>query len=347
MQLNKSQNVTNDLNSLFCNNKLKSCLVNESSSSSMDILLNLPQEKASNTFPHGQLICFYGPPGTGKTTIIKNEFKHFISIEADILKTRQGTLDFMERISSTSLPIVIDNWESVSDLIGIREIDKAVSKNSPTIFISHTPIKLTKETILYECPNKEDFRRRELGPGMDTFETPKDYVHRLLRGDWKSVKIGDVTHEHGHVWSIIQENYPDRTDLMSDIADLMSEADLIDSLIYQQSDWGVVMPLFTAVSCLQPCSLMNPSNKVPRTGSMWTKYQNACMRQKKLDALFLRSGRKLSHDALCTVIKNQFQKDDFSACKEYNLEPTDIDVLGHVTGPFKPKILAAAKKLCV
>lgn len=335
------------MTSLLSKSKLKICFVNESSSeSSMDILLKIKKEKQSNIFTRGELTCFYGPPGTGKTTLIKNEFEHFISVDSDVLKTKQGTLDFFERLSGTTIPIVIDNWESVQDLVGTREIQTAISKNSPTIFVSLSPIKLTKETLLFECPNKEDFRRRELGSGMDSFETPKEYAHRLLRGGWKNVHVGDVTHEYGHVWSIIQENYPDRTDKLSEIADLMSEADVIDTYIFQQSDWGVIMPLFTSISCIQPCSLMKPSDKIPRTGSMWTKYQNMCMRHKKLEALFQRSNRKLTRDALDTVIRVQFQKEDYSACKEYNLEPQDIDVLGHMIGPFKPKIITNAKKSC-
>jgi hypothetical protein len=208
---------------------------------------------------------------------------------------------------------------------------------------------MTPKTILIECPHKEDFRRAHLEGTPDAFETPKEYVHRLLRGDWQDVRIGDITHEHGHVWSIIQENYPDRingdVDLMSRIADNMSEADLIDTDVYEQSDWGVIMPLFTMVSCIEPCKNMISLKTVPRAGSMWTKYQNMCMRRKKLDAIFRRSN-KLTREALDSVIRLQFQNGDYSACQEYKLEPQDIDVLGHVIGPFKPKVIALAKKLC-
>jgi len=105
------------------------------------------------------------------------------------------------------------------------------------------------------------------------------------------------------------------------------------------------MPLFTMTSCIQPCRLMRPMNKTPRTGSLWTKYQNICMRHKKLDTL-LRRTNKLSRDALSMVIRLQFLEGDYSACSEYKLEPSDIDVLGHIIGPFKPRVVTAAKKAC-
>jgi hypothetical protein len=91
---------------------------------------------------------------------------------------------------------------------------------------------------------------------------------------------------------------------------------------------------------------MKSMNKVPRTGSLWTKYQNICMRHKKLEALMRRSN-KLSRDAIDTVIRLQFLTCDYSACSEYKLEPSDIDVLGHIIGPFKPRVVTAAKKACV
>ena len=69
-----------------------------------------------------------------------------------------------------------------------------------------------------------------------------------------------------------------------------------------------------------------------------------CMRQKKLSALYHRT--HLTRDAFDTVIRAQFQKEDFSACKEYAMESQDIDVLGHVIGPFKTRVINAAKKVC-
>ncbi|NBX50295.1 hypothetical protein EBT25_10210 [bacterium] len=320
----------------------------------MDRFLNLIQQKPKGTlFAPGTLTCLYGRPGSGKTTLLKNEFQTYISIDAEVLKTKQGTLDLLERLKGTHVPIVIDDWESVCELIGVREIQGPISPKSPTVIVAHTPVKHTQHTLLYECPYKEDFRRSVLdaqgNSTPDVFESPKDYVHRLLRGEWKDVRVGDVTHEHGHVWSIVQENYPDRVsgnvETMCTIAQLMSDADLIDTEVYENSDWNVVMPLFTMVSCLVPCKLMTPSKAVPRTGSFWTKFQNMCMRRKKLETMFRRSNL-LTREALDIVIRVQFLKGDYSACKEYLLEPSDIDVLGHFIGPFKPKIISAAKKSC-
>ena len=346
------------INALFSHNKLRICLVRDSSSSEsldMDRFLNIKSEKPLSPcdaiFAPGKLTCVHGKPGTGKTTLVKQKLGHCLFLDPEIFKTRQGTLDMFERLRYSILPIVIDDWESVCDLIGIREISGAVSPKSPTVIIALTPIKISGATF-HECRGI-DYRREKLAihsnSAPDEFESPKEYVHRLLRGEWKNVKLGDVTHEHGHVWSIVQENYPDRVngDLnkLSRIADLMSDADIIDTRIYDQYDWGVIMPLFTIVSCIQPCQIMTPMNKVPRTGSLWTKYQNMCMRRKKLETMFRRTNT-LTREALDSVIRLQFLKGDFSACKEYQLEPCDIDVLGHVIGPFKASVTNQAKKAC-
>jgi len=298
----------------------------------------------------GVLTCIHGKSGTGKTTLVKQKLGHCIFLEPCVFKSRQGTLDMFERLQYSILPIVIDDWESVHDLIGAREIQGAISSKSPTVIIALAPIKTA--TAYHECTGV-NHRRVTLdvhgNADPDQFETPKEYVHRLLRGDWKNVSVGDTTHEHGHVWSIVQENYPDRVngdlDTMSHIAQLMSDSDLVDTDIYDQYDWGIVLPLFTMMSCIQPCQLMKPLNKIPRTGSLWTKYQNICMRHKKLETMFRRSN-KLSRDAIDSVIRLQFLSGDYSACAEYKLEPSDIDVIGHIIGPLKPRIITAAKKAC-
>ena len=329
--------------------KLKSCLVKDSSSS-MDRFLNSVQQKDSTSlFAPGALYCLHGRPGCGKSTYLAQLFPVRITIDPDVFKTKQGTLDFFERLRGTRVPIIVDDWEAVCDLVGVREIEGPISLHSPTILVAHAPI---KNVQCIEMPNQRDFRRDTLddqgNSAPDMFESPKDYVHRLLRGEWKNVRIGDVTHEHGHVWSIVQENYPDRVkslDTLAQIAEYMSEADLIDTDIYDTGEWNIVMPLFTSVSCIRPCQLMEPSKKVPRTGSFWTKHQNMCMRQKKLDTMFRRHVPPLTIDALHTVVKAQFEKEDYSSCVDYSMDPADIDVLGHIIGPFKPKILSAAKKI--
>ena len=309
-----------------------------------------PQSPCDATFAPGLLTCVHGKPGIGKTTLVKQKLGHCIFLDPEVFKTRQGTLDMFERLKYSILPIVIDDWESVCDLIGTREIEGAISSKSPTVVIAFTPIKFSNQTVFHECKGP-DLRREKLdvygNAAPDDFETPKDYVHRLLRGDWKNVNIGDVTHEHGHVWSIVQENYPDRVngnlDTLVQISNLMSDADILDTKIYDHFEWGTVMPLFTIISCIQPCKLMKPMNKVPRTGSLWTKYQNICMRRKKLETMFRRSNL-LTRDALDSVIRLQFLKGDYSACREYHLEPSDIDVLGHIIGPFKASVISQAKK---
>lgn len=320
----------------------------------MDKFIQEKRTRESSHFPSGTLTCLYGRPGCGKTSFLQSEFGHYISIEPDILKTKQGTLDFFERLTHTKSPIVFDNWESLEDLIGIREITGPISPFSPSIIVSHTPVKHTKNIRLLQCPTHEhDFRRSSLdtqgNSRPDTFETARDYVHRLMRGNWNNVRIGDLIHEPGHVWSIIQENYPDRVkslDVLCTISELMSDSDLLNSYMYRENDWYVSSRVLTVTSCIYPCRLMIPSKVSPRPGSFWTKYQNMCMRRKKLDALFQRSNKILTRETLELVIKNQFQKEHYTACQEYSLDPSDIDILGHIIGPFKQKAVTALKKVC-
>lgn len=316
----------------------------------MDRFLNTRQQKYESTlFASGKVTCFWGRTGSGKTTRLKNEFENTIVVDPEILKSKQSTLDFFERLRGTHVPIIFEDWEAIQDLIGIREITGPISPHSPTIIVAHKPVKVTSDTVCIEWSGG-DLRRQELDGEPDLFETPKEYVHRLMRGNWKGVNPGDIVHEHGHVWSIVQENYLDRVkgdlDKMARIADLMSEADIIDTDVYEQSDWGVILSLFTLVACIYPCRIMNSLKSEPRTGSFWTKYQNICKREKNIQALLGRSKGydPLTIDAIHIAFRNQFLKEDFSLCKEYRLQPCDIDVLNHIIGPFKPRIVSLAKK---
>jgi hypothetical protein len=339
-------------NVLFSSNKFNICRVKESSSSStMERFLNTyKQNHESTIFANGKITCFWGRPGSGKTTRLKQEFEHSIIIDPEILKSKQTTLDFFERLGKTHIPVIFEDWEAIQDLIGIREITQSISPYSPTIIVSHRPVKLTNNTVCIEWSG-EDLRRRTLSGTMDIFETPKEYVHRLMRGNWDDVSPGDIVHEHGHVWSIVQENYPDRIkgdiDKMAYIANLMSEADVIDTDFYDQNDWSIVLAVFTLVSCISPCRLMNSIKSEPRTGSLWTKYQNICKREKNIQSLLKRSrGTEypLTIDAIQMAFRMYFLNEDFSLCKEYRLQPCDIDVLNHIIGPFKPKFITLAKK---
>lgn len=322
-----------------------------SSSSTMDRFLTTRQQKCESLiFANGKITCVWGRPGSGKTTRLKREFEHMIVMDPEVLKSKQSTLDFFERLRGTHVPIVFEDWEAIQDLIGIRELTGPVSPYSPTVIVAHKPVKITNDTVCIEWSG-EDLRRRELDGDPDVFETPKEYVHRLMRGNWQGVRPGDIVHEHGHVWSIVQENYPDRVkgdlDTAARIAELMSEADIIDTDVYEQSDWGIVLALFTLVACIYPCRLLKSMKSEPRTGSFWTKYQNACKREKNIKTLLGRSlgtSCPLSFDAIHFIFRNQILQEDFSSCKEYRLQPCDIDVLNHIIGPFKPRLVSMAKK---
>mgnify|MGYP003349376930 CR=1 FL=1 len=77
----------------------------------------------------GRAVCILGKSGIGKTWTVADTFQgHFIDLDADILKTKQKTVDFLERVRYSDLPVVIDEYESLSDLVGLWEIKEPPSQ---------------------------------------------------------------------------------------------------------------------------------------------------------------------------------------------------------------------------
>jgi hypothetical protein len=256
------------------------------------------------------------------------------------------------------VPIVVDNWESVSDLIGVREIDGPVS-HGPLVIIARLPIQLTAQTIMYPLAEMTPEQLIALAPtghprahilaekcrgdvrvylqslsfesdDSDIFETPREFVEKLLTDPNPVRFMGRTVHEHGYVWGMIQENYVDTKGLTletcADLTDSLSLADMYDTKIYADGAWDTLMPYFIEAACIRPCALINTclGLKRLRAGSMWTKYQNMCMRAKKI------SGTRLSHDALMTL-RVYIEHEQYDVLRDYAyLDASVIDVLNHI-----------------
>lgn len=83
-----------------------------------------------------------------------------------------------------------------------------------------------------------------------------------------------------------------------------------------------------------------------RPGSTWTKYQNMCMRAKRIQAMSRRlPGKELTLDEL-QLLREYAERGEVGPLKEYGLVPQDIDTLNHLSPlkKMKAKTLAALKK---
>lgn len=326
----------------------------------------------STHFLPGTVTCVYGRPGIGKTHFVTRELGSYVHLDHQILKGKQSTLDFFERLKYTSSPVIIDNWESVSDLIGIREIKGPVSKG-PLVVVAHTPVELTDGTILYEMPImkpeaiaglapehpdalelahacKGDVRAflrslKHTSDRPDTFKTPREIVTDLLTSKVPSEYLTKTLHEHGYVWAMVQENYVDTKGLTMDtcatIAESFSLADVYDQKIYSDGMWDNLMSYFVLTGCVTPCALMNQklSTSRLRSGAMWTKFQNMRMRAKRIQET------RLGHDAL-SILRLYVEQGEFDLLDHYKLNASAIDAMNHIVigQKLKPRLVENAKK---
>lgn len=343
------------LSSFVSNMRFKICLVIEVSSSDM--------------IPDKGIVNFWGPPGTGKTTFFKN-IPH-IPFDHDILKSKEKTIDFLQRMNYSKLPLVLDDFELVETLTGISELKGR--KNYPFYIISNEKIGTVPDCIYYEhIPNIESFaesigikpcevqKRLEKTNGnmttvkldhlffdseRDTRYCPKSYVSTLLTlGENKTSTefLDRVMFEHGNTLGIIHENYLDYSNscgTLADIANSFSIADMIDKDIYSEISWHLVT-YFNVSSCLIPATLIKKEGsnikkkKELRPGSIWTKYSNACMKSNRLKRL------KVSRDCIDLCIK-------YINIEGLNIsfDSYDLDTLNQLSllEKIKPKILTKLK----
>ena len=164
----------------------------------------------------------------------------------------------------------------------------------------------------------------------DEFKSSKDIIIDIL---CKPVKFDNsqTVHEHGHVRDVINGNYLNSEGCdMVKISESLSLADVLDVEMYK-GEWQT-MPYYICAGISVPKyymgKLLNPNDIKP--GSTWTKYGNYKMRYQKLKNIRERSGNRLSTEEL-QVIKLYAIKGDFSRALSYNIEPSDFDVINHLS----------------
>jgi hypothetical protein len=346
----------------------------------MDRFLNSRTEQKPSEFTTlGQVVCVLGKSGIGKTWAVRKAYPLALELTWNILKSKQDTINFLEKIQGSNVPVILDEYESVAELIGLKEITGPPTKNQFIITSQVIPnfdfkfttydfpvltnlqmkllVPMAKEIVIEESLG--DIRKviqslNFSSDYWDDFCSPREFVNEIVTtngtinpGDY----IGACLQEPGNIVSIIHENYTNASEgkFRSEIVmEHLSTADIIDARIYA-GDWDV-LPFFNLHGCILPAIEIGHSLQGPlRPGSTWTKYQNMCMRVKKIRNMSQRTpGRNLSMDSIM-LLRDYAEQGNADILREYNLEPADIDVLNHLS-PYrkiKAKTVSLLKKCLV
>jgi hypothetical protein len=267
--------------------------------------------------PKKGIINVYSPPGTGKSTFFS---KKGIQFDHEILKTKEKTLDFLEKMKYSMFPLILDDYELVQSLSGTKEFTKGMFTRGAFYVISTEridqdwidqwyefpgvcPLEFAKsfnnvsESVVIEtlAKNKGNMSRTKLdletfSSHRDIFMSSKEYIVNLLKDPNPINNIHKYLSEHGNTFCIIQENYTSVKDSSIDeiasIAHDFSDAEIIDVKMYSDVSWDL-MPFFNLSACILPAYKLGPIKdpKVDRPGTAWTRYSNACMKKNRFKKL--------------------------------------------------------------
>jgi hypothetical protein len=346
----------------------------------MDRFLARSKQKTEYEFTSlGPAVCVLGRSGIGKSWAVRDALRPHIELTADILKSKQDTVNFLERIQGTDTPVILDEYECVQDLIGLREI-KGPPTNGLFVVVSQIPVKFDFEIAVYEfpIPTFEDIKK--VAPGikdvaiiecngdlrrairsltfrsdqMDDFQGPRDFIISLVSRTSQGINparfIGHPLSEPGNIASIIHENYPDTrgasTDFMANVALDISTSGIFEDAIYN-GNWEL-MNYFNFFGCILPSvAIRHGLGTNLRAGSSWTKHQNMCMRLKRIKMMAnRRPGQEIHMDTLM-MLRDYAEAGNADILRDYNLQPQDIDVLNHMSPlrKIKPKVVTNLKKI--
>ena len=338
-------------------------------------LTKIPLQKNEHAFTKlGPAVCVLGRSGIGKTWAVTRALQPHVELTHEILRSRQSTIEFLLKIQGTDTHVILDEYECVSDLIGIHEITGPPT-NGIFCVVSQAPVKFSFEIATYDFPVPTPDEIRQIAPGVteavvkscrgdlryalrsldfngdapDDFQGPREFVTDLVSLFTKTNPVNHIGHsiqEPGNIVSILHENYVDSKKCdHAQVADLFSIADMFESRVYA-GDWDL-FPYYNIFGTLLPAVEIGHTLKPPlRPGSTWTKYQNACMRAKRIGLMASRTpGKTLCLDELL-LLRQYAENGDIEPLREYNFERQDIDVLNHLSPlrKMKAKTLATIKK---
>lgn len=343
--------------------------------------LDLSQTRVSikqtlENLPSQGVINVYGKHGIGKSTYF-SKINH-VSFDHDILKSKERTCDFLDMMRFSKMPLVLDDYELVENLPGIKEIK---SIKTPFYIISCEKISgLDSITEYYEFPGVsfEEFAKshsiteshaKELlkktngnmtsvGIDLSNFKSERDifmdsknYVKNLIHSSSVTEFIDKPLSEHGNVLGIVHENYPDFSNDFEKITQSLSDADLIDMKIYSEVSWDL-MNYFNVSACLVPSLYLSKGSDT----RVWDKSTDL---DKSID-FDLRPGSIWTKTSNMLMKRNRLKKLRFTdreeicvwvakanAGEELDFDSYDLDSINQLSfTKIKPKLLTILKKKC-
>jgi hypothetical protein len=319
-------------------------------------------------------VFIYGACGTGKTYIREYCMDESNSVEVDTDLMRAKSL-FSELIKGAKKHVFIEDYEP-DNLILKATIEKVsegerLTDGSLVVVSTHFCLypgfeiisvpRHTPEVLRLLCPEKYDEGAAVRCRGnirdyldylagsdkKDIFENPREVIYKILCDPTYKFKA-EKLHEHGHMWSIFQENYLDskRVDVAA-VSRSFSDADIIDCALYASTanDWNL-MPYFGHCAIAIPRLHMKTPlvEKKIRPGSCWTKHGNYKMRAKKLYNIQLRNNQ-ISIDALC-LLQKYAGLGYLEPILSYDITPQDFDTINHLclVNKLKPRDVNNIKK---
>lgn len=222
-----------------------------------------------------QVVCLWGPVGTGKTTWAKENLD-YIEIDEELLKSKDNTIEFVNRIKNLHRHVLIDNYDGLLNLPGASFFNKPVTKWC-TFLISNKPIEGVVNREINTCKRPVIFHH------LDDFTEPIHIVDRHLRNEIPRLELIDKIHsEHGNMMGYVHENYTSSNctlETMFQIVHSLSDASIIDYHMYD-GIWDL-MPHFVNSACAIPAHLLRGTVTENKQASFWTKHMNTCMRMKQ------------------------------------------------------------------
>lgn len=317
--------------------------------------------------PKKGVVNVYGDHGIGKTTFFKS--KSHVQFDHDCLKTKDRTIDFLQKMRCSILPLVLDDYDLLKSASGLKEFKKGMFVRGTFYIISTEKIVQDWVDQWYSFPgvpvndfamsvgiteeNAKELLRKargnmtsvrmdldNFGSQRDNFETAKEYIHNLLKDPRPSDNLNKYLTEHGHTFGIIQENYIYKNasiDTLADIANDFSVANIIDVKMYSDVSWDL-MPFFNLHACILPAFKLPADLQLERTASVWTKYSNACMKANRFKKL------KIMLDDIPLWIKKANMGDPLTPFDSYDIDSLNQLALGTRINQKITNKLKATKK---
>jgi hypothetical protein len=311
------------------------------------------------------MIC--GACGTGKSFILNSVLDECNSIEIT------PDLKFKDELRNSKMTTYLEDYRH--EVIAQRQIVDRVSEGNPftkgSFVVCSTSVYLISNFKLIILPKRTPEQIASLRQGVsgamkaaeackgnihnffhyiefsdekDEFVEPKEVAVSLLC-DREIVKASDAMCEHGHIWGIVHENYPESSNVnIHKISQALSDADLHDSSIYS-GFWDSMLYFTNSIISTPAYYLGEKIDKtIIRPGSFWTKYGNYKMRSQKLGNIS-RKTRGMSHQEL-SLMRQYAKQGNMEMYTHYELTPQDFDVINHlcIGNKFKPREVSQIKK---